>query len=62
MTIKMESGKDKNVKVESDALNIKKEPKLKEKGGKKKAENKMKVCREHNRLSLAPDFVTISFD
>ena len=33
-----------NVKVESNALKIKTEPKLKEKGGKKKAENKMKVC------------------
>ena len=37
-------GTKSNVKVESNALKIKKEPKLKEKGGKKKAENKMKVC------------------
>ena len=37
-------GTKSNVKVESNALKIKKEPKLKEKGGKKKVENKMKVC------------------
>ena len=37
-------GTKSNVKVERNALKIKKEPKLKEKGGKKKVENKMKVC------------------